>query len=59
MKAGEGALVFLFAAHALGGVRLLMIQNLPWYATQRVAAAATIAGAAALAMGFLVVILWA
>ena len=30
VKLGESALVFLLMVHVLGGVRLLVIENLPW-----------------------------
>jgi fumarate reductase subunit D len=35
VKAGELALVFLLAAHMAGGVRLLMLELLPWREWQK------------------------
>ena len=51
VKLAETALVFLLAVHMLGGVRVLVIENLPWREGQkRLATAALIlAGIAALA----------
>jgi fumarate reductase subunit D len=48
VKLGEGVLVFLFAVHLLGGVRLLLIENLPWFSGQRLLAV-TAAGISAVA----------
>ena len=35
VKLAEGALVFLLAVHLLGGLRLLLIENLPWAGWQK------------------------
>jgi fumarate reductase subunit D len=40
VKAGELALVFLLAAHAAGGVRLLMLEFLAWREWQKTLLAA-------------------
>jgi succinate dehydrogenase cytochrome b556 subunit len=51
VKASEWAIVLLLAVHLTGGVRILMIEFLPWRDWQRTLAA--IAAAAALAIGLL------
>lgn len=56
VRLGEGVLVFLFAAHALGGMRLLVLENSGRTHGQRAIAAAGAAVAAALAIGFLAVL---
>jgi fumarate reductase subunit D len=52
VKLAEGGLVFLFVVHLLGGLRLLVIENLPWRDGQKslAAAAAAIAGVVALVL---------
>lgn len=35
VKLAETALVFLLAVHMLGGIRLLVIENLPWHEGQK------------------------
>ena len=52
VKLAEAGLVFLFAVHLLGGLRLLWLENFPWRDSHR--ALATVAGIAsiALALGF-------
>ena len=49
-KAGETVLVFLLAVHMLGGVRVLLVENMPWRDGQKNLAfgALTLAGLAAL-----------
>jgi len=49
--AGEWVLVMLLAAHLTGGVRLLMLELLPWREWQKALAAT--AGGLAVAAGFL------
>jgi succinate dehydrogenase subunit D len=53
VKLGEAVLVFLLAVHALGGLRLLAVENLGWHDGQRARAAAAVIVAAALAFVFL------
>ena len=54
VKASEWAIVLLLAAHLTGGVRILMIEFLPWRDWQKTLAA--LAAAAALAIGLLFVL---
>jgi fumarate reductase subunit D len=51
VKLAEGGLVFLLAVHMLGGIRVLVIENLPWNDRQKRLAtlAVILAGVAALA----------
>ena len=51
VKVAETGLVFLLAVHMLGGIRVLVIENLPWREGQKrlVTAALILAGVAALA----------
>ena len=51
VKASEWAIVLLLAIHLTGGVRILMIEFLPWREWQKTLAA--IVAAAALAIGLL------
>jgi fumarate reductase subunit D len=53
VKIGEAVLMFLLAVHALGGVRLLAVENLAWHDGQKRNAAMAAAGAAAVAIVFL------
>lgn len=53
VKFGEGVLVFLLAVHALGGLRLLAIENFAWHGGQKWLAAAAAAVAAILAVAFI------
>jgi fumarate reductase subunit D len=57
MKIGEAVLVFLLAIHALGGMRLIAIENLAWRDGQKRNAVMATAAAAAVAIGFLVWVL--
>ena len=52
VKFAEIGLVFLLAAHAFGGLRLMALETLGWNAAQKTAAAVAISGAAFLAMVF-------
>ena len=56
VKLGETALVFLLAIHMLGGIRVLVIENLPWHEGQKqlVTAALVAASVAAMVFVFLV-----
>jgi fumarate reductase subunit D len=48
VKLSESVLLFLLTIHALGGLRLLVLENLPWLGGQKwLAAAAAAAGAVA------------
>jgi fumarate reductase subunit D len=51
VKLAETGLVFLLAVHMLGGIRVLVIENLPWRDGQK-----RIAGAALLAAGLAAVV---
>jgi fumarate reductase subunit D len=57
VKLAEALLVFLLAVHLLGGLRILMVENLSWRDGQRGLAIAAGSGAAALAILFLVIVL--
>ena len=50
VKLAETGLVFLLAVHMLGGIRVLLIENMPWRDGQKqlVTAALVVAGVAAL-----------
>jgi fumarate reductase subunit D len=54
VRIGEAVLMFLLAVHALGGLRLLVLENLGWYEGQRRDAALAVVIAAAVAIA-----LWA
>jgi fumarate reductase subunit D len=53
VKVMEVLLVFLLAIHAFGGLRLLVLEWLPWSASQKSLAAAACGGAMALSGLFL------
>src|SRR5690349_24155318 len=53
VKLAETALVFLLAVHMLGGIRLLVIENLPWHEGQKRLATVVLAVAALAAIAFL------
>jgi len=54
VKLAETILVFLLAVHMLGGIRVLVIENLPWREGHKQLATAAIAAAAVAAIAFLV-----
>jgi fumarate reductase subunit D len=54
VKLAESILVFLLVIHLLGGIRVLMIENLPWREGQKALATAALAAAAVAAIAFLV-----
>jgi fumarate reductase subunit D len=54
VKLGETALVFLLAVHMLGGIRVLVIENLPWRDGQKQLVTAALAAATLAAIVFLV-----
>jgi fumarate reductase subunit D len=53
VKWAEGLLIFTFAVHVLGGVRVLVIENLPWFDHQRIFAGLAVAIAGATGFCFL------
>ncbi|HET9615959.1 MAG TPA: succinate dehydrogenase, cytochrome b subunit [Pseudolabrys sp.] len=57
VKIAEGALVFLLVVHALGGLRLLLLENTSWRGGQARVALGAIGAAVALAIVFLVRVL--
>ena len=54
VKLAETGLVFLLMVHMLGGVRLLLIENMPWRDGQKTFAIAALAIACIAALAFLV-----
>lgn len=54
VKLAETGLVVLLAVHLLGGVRVLVIENLPWRDGQKRMATAVLAAAAAIGVLFLI-----
>jgi fumarate reductase subunit D len=54
VKLAETGLVFLLAVHMLGGLRVLVIENLPWREGQKQLVMAALAVAALAAIVFLV-----
>lgn len=57
VKLAEAGLVFLLAVHLLGGIRVLLIENLDWQPGQKTMATVGIAVAVAVAALFLLRIL--
>jgi len=53
VKLAEMLLVFLLAVHMLGGIRVLVIENMPWREGQKRLATAALAAAALAAIAFL------
>jgi fumarate reductase subunit D len=53
VKLAEGGLVFLLAVHMLGGIRVLLIENLPWRPAQKELATAALIAASLAAIVFL------
>ncbi len=53
VKAAETALVFLLAVHLTGGLRILIMETLPWRDGQKRLAAIAAATAALVALGFI------
>ena len=53
VKFGEAVLMFLLAVHALGGLRLLAVENLAWHDGQKRNAALAVAFGAVVAVAFL------
>jgi fumarate reductase subunit D len=57
VKLAEGVLVFLLAIHMLGGLRLLVLENLDWFDGQKRLALLAAAASAVVAFGFLASVL--
>ncbi len=57
VKFAETILIFLLAVHMFGGIRVLLVENLPWHPGQKQIAAAAVGGAGALAVLFLLRVL--
>jgi fumarate reductase subunit D len=53
VKLAETGLVFLLAIHMLGGIRLLVIENLPWRPRQKEIATGALVVASVVALVFL------
>jgi fumarate reductase subunit D len=53
VKLAEAGLVFLLAVHMLGGLRVLLIENLPWRDGQKQLATGALVVAAAVALALL------
>ena len=53
VKFAEAALVFVLTVHLLGGIRVLLIENLAWRPHQKQIATAAISVAALMALAFL------
>lgn len=56
VKLAEGGLVFLFAIHLLGGLRLLWIENFAWREGQKGLAFLALALSVAAALAFLLIL---
>jgi len=54
VKLAEAVLVFLLAVHFLGGLRILVLENLPWRPRQKQLAITAAGLAVLIALGFLV-----
>jgi fumarate reductase subunit D len=52
VKLAEGGLVFLLAVHMLGGIRVLLVENLRWRGGQKLAAGAALLLASLVAVVF-------
>lgn len=57
VKLAEMVLVFLLTVHVLGGIRVMLIENMPWRPQQKQMAMTAIAVAVAVAVVFVVRIL--
>ena len=53
-KIGETVLVFLLAVHMLGGLRVLLVENMPWRDCQKTLATGALVVAAIAGLAFLV-----
>lgn len=52
VKTAEAGLVLLLGLHLFGGLRLMALEFLPWSPRQKTWAAAAVAGACAVSLGF-------
>lgn len=57
VKLAEAGLVFLLAVHLFGGIRVLLIENLPWRPGQKRIVTAAVGTAGVLAMLFILRVL--
>ncbi|HEU0159534.1 MAG TPA: succinate dehydrogenase, cytochrome b subunit [Hyphomicrobiaceae bacterium] len=53
VKVAEVGLVFFLSVHVLGGIRILLVENLPWFQGQKQLVAGALLTAALLAFAFL------
>jgi fumarate reductase subunit D len=53
VKWAEALLIFTFTVHVLGGIRVLIIENLPWFDRQKTLATLAVAAAGATSFCFL------
>jgi fumarate reductase subunit D len=53
VKLAEAILIFLLAIHMLGGIRVLLIENLPWREGQKELAKAALVAALLVALAYL------
>jgi fumarate reductase subunit D len=53
VKVAEMGLIFLLTVHVLGGVRILLIENLPWFGGHRQLVAGALIAASMTALAFL------
>jgi fumarate reductase subunit D len=54
VKIAEMGLIFLLSVHALGGIRILLVENLAWFQGQKQLVAGALLTASLLALVFLV-----
>jgi len=54
VKVAEMGLVFFLSVHVLGGIRILLVENLAWFQGQKQLATGALIGALLLALMFLV-----
>jgi fumarate reductase subunit D len=54
LKLAEAGLIFLLSLHLLGGIRILVLENLPWFAGHKQLVAGALLTASMLALVFLV-----
>lgn len=54
LKLAEAGLIFLLSLHLLGGIRILVLENLPWFAGHKQLVAGALLTASVLALVFLV-----
>ena len=54
VKIAEAGLIFLLSVHVLGGIRILLVENLPWFQGQKQLMAAALLTASLLALLFVI-----